>query len=143
MTKLLIIYHTQSGNTKALAEAVTKGAKEAGAQVVCKIAAKSDEKDFLWADTFAFGSPDYFSYMAGALKDVFDRVFYQVKEKVKGKPFGAFITHGGGGTAAKSICKLASSFGLKEKIEPLLIQGKPDKDGLRQGREFGKKLVSA
>ena len=30
MTKLLIVYHTQSGNTKALAEAVTEGAKDEG-----------------------------------------------------------------------------------------------------------------
>lgn len=143
MAKLLIVYHTQSGNTRTLAKAVEEGAKQAGAEVVCKLAAEVGEKDFLWADIFAFGSPDYFSYMAGALKDVFDRFFYQVKDKVKGKSFGAFVTHGGGGTpAVESIRKLASSLGLKEKVKPLLIQGKPDEEGLKKGREFGRKLAS-
>ena len=109
--------------------------------MVYKLAVEVEEKDFLWADVFAFGSPDYFSYMAGALKDVFDRVFYQVKDKVKGKLFGIFVTHGGGGRpAVESIHKLASSLGLEEKVEPLLIQGKPGEEGLKKGREFGKKL---
>jgi multimeric flavodoxin WrbA len=142
MAKLLIVYHTQSGNTQALAKAIEEGAKKAGAEVVCKLAAETDERDFEWADCFAFGSPDYFSYMAGALKDVFDRVFYPVKEKVRGKPYGAFVTHGGGGTPAyESIGKIASSFGLEEKVKPLLILGKPDEEGMEKGREFGKRLV--
>lgn len=142
MAKLLIVYHTQSGNTQALARAVEEGAKKAGAEVVCKLAAEVKEKDFLWADVFAFGSPDYFSYMAGALKDVFDRVHYRVKDKVKGKPFGVFVTHGGGGTpAVESIHKVASSLGLEEKVEPLLIQGKPEEEGLKKGKEFGKRLA--
>lgn len=141
MAKLLIVYHTQSGNTQALARAIEEGAKKTGAEVVCKLAAEVKEKDFLWADAFAFGSPDYFSYMAGALKDVFDRVFYQVKDGVRSRPFGIFVTHGGGGTpAVESIRKIASSLGLKETVEPLLIQGKPDEEDLRKGEEFGKKL---
>ena len=142
MAKLLIVYHTQSGNTQALAKAIEEGARKGGAEVICKLAAEVEEKDFLWADIFAFGSPDYFSYMAGVLKDVFDRVFYQVRDKLKGKPFGVFVTHGGGGTpAAESIRKLVSNSGLKERIEPLLVQGRPDEEGLEEGREFGRKLA--
>lgn len=142
MAKLLVVYHTQSGNTQTLAKAIQEGGKKAEAQVVCKLAVETSKKDFKWADAFAFGSPDYFSYMAGALKDLFDRVFYRVKGKVGGKPYGVFVTHGGGGTPAyESIRKIASSFGLKEKVKPLLILGKPDEEGLKQGKEFGRRLV--
>jgi len=142
--KLLIVYHSQSGNTKSLAEAVEKGAKKANAEVICRFSREAKEDDFLWADVFAFGSPDYFSYMAGGLKDVFDRVFYQVKNEVEGKFFGVFVTHGGGGmSAAESVRELVSSaFRLREKVKPLLIQGKPDEEGLKRGEDFGRKLVS-
>lgn len=142
MVKLLLVYHSQSGNTQALAEAVEEGAKKGGAEVVCKLAAEIEEKDFFWADVFAFGSPDYFSYMAGALKDVFDRLYYQVKDKIKGKSYGVFVTHGGGGRpAVESIRKLASNLGLEEKVEPLLVLGKPNEEGRDKGRDFGRRLV--
>jgi len=47
-----------------LAEAVEERAKKASAEVVCKFSREAKEDDFLWTDVFAFGSSDYFSYMA-------------------------------------------------------------------------------
>ena len=54
------------------------------------------------------------------------------------------MAHGGGGMpAAESVRKLVSSaFGLREKVKPFLIQGKPDSENLKKGEEFGKKIVS-
>ena len=37
MSKLLVVYCSMTGNTKAAAEAIAEGAKEAGAQVTLKI----------------------------------------------------------------------------------------------------------
>jgi len=76
MKKILIVYYSLGGNTKSAAEAVAKGCEESGAQVVLKEGLKATEKDLLGCDGLAIGTPDYFSYMAGGLKDFFDRTFY-------------------------------------------------------------------
>jgi len=44
---------------------------------------KADEsgvEDLLSCDAVCFGTPGYFSYMAGMLKDFFDRTFYRVDD---------------------------------------------------------------
>ena len=42
-------------------------------------------------DAIAVGTPDYFSYMAGGLKDFFDRTYYPTQDQVTGKPCAIFV----------------------------------------------------
>lgn len=96
MSKILVIYHSQSGNTKAAAELVAKGAQSVeGADVKIKQALKTTSDDLLNCDAIAVGSPDYFGYMAGGLKDFFDRTYYPTQGQVTDKPCAIFVTHGG------------------------------------------------
>jgi len=70
MRKILVIYHSQQfGNTKVLAEALTEGAREAGAEVdlINTNERRVTLKEFLAADAVAIGTPDYFSYVAGTI----------------------------------------------------------------------------
>lgn len=72
MRKVLIVYHTLSGNTEMMAKAVAEGAESvAGTTVSMKKALDATLDDLLDCDAVAFGSADYFSYIAGALKDFF------------------------------------------------------------------------
>jgi NAD(P)H dehydrogenase (quinone) len=76
MANVLVVYHSGTGNTKAMAEAVAVGAKEAtGVNVIVKEAEQASVNDLIIADAIAFGSPTYFSYMAGALKAIFDKAY--------------------------------------------------------------------
>lgn len=73
--KLLIIYHSQSGHTKALANAVRYGAQNdvsepPAVDVRMLMAADAGLDDLLWCDAVNFG------YMSGTLKDFFDRTYY-------------------------------------------------------------------
>ena len=98
MTKVLIVYHTLSGNTEKMAQAYAEGAKSVqGTEVVIKKAFDATLEDLLGCDAIALGSADYFSYIAGALKDFFDRTYYPSQGKVTGKPYAAFATGGRGG----------------------------------------------
>ena len=77
MAKVLIVFHSQSGNTKAAADAVAQGAKDiSGTEVIVKEALQATTEDLLSCNAIAVGTPDYFSYMAGGLKDFFDRTYY-------------------------------------------------------------------
>ncbi len=83
MKKILIIYHSQTGNTEAMAKAIWEGAKQAGATVTLKKAADAGVNDILNCDAVVIGTPNYFSYMAGMVKDFFDRVWGEAGDSWK------------------------------------------------------------
>lgn len=144
MTKLLVVYHSQSGNTEALARAVAEGATLAGATVTLKKAADATAEDLLDCDVAAFGSPNYYSDMAGALKDFFDRAYWAVRDKVRGKSYGAFCSSGvNSSRALDSIDRVASlsSLSMKKAFDGIIATGTPSSAALAQCRELGKKLA--
>ena len=143
MSKVLVVYCSMTGNTKAAAEAVAEGAKEAGAQVTLKQGTEAQPKDLLECDAVALGSYDAFSYMGGGLKDFFDRAFYPTQGQVTEKPYAAFLTHGGGGRAIESIESIAQSFKLKKVAESVLIEGRPEGQGVADLKAFGAKIAAA
>jgi len=115
MGKILIIYHSQQfGNTKALAEALAEGAREAGAEVelINTNERRVTLEALLAADAVALGTPDYFSYLAGTIKTFFDDMYLwdQAGQPVKGKPAALFFSHGGGGKVRQPFESFAQRF---------------------------------
>lgn len=107
-----------------------------------KKAAEATSDDLLACDVVAFGSPVYFGYMAGALKDFFDRVFYTVRGKIDDKPYAAFSSGGAGGKQAlDSIDRVSMSFKLKKALEGVVASGKPSSKVLEECKQVGKKLA--
>ena len=79
MAKILIIYHSQTGNTKRLAQAVAKGVEETeNATAILKRAADAVAQDLKASSGFVICSPEYFGYMAGQVKDFFDRTYEEL-----------------------------------------------------------------
>ena len=58
MKNLLIIYHSQGGNTGAMAKAVSEGASSAGVTVALKMAVDATDADLLGCDAVAIGTPN-------------------------------------------------------------------------------------
>ena len=143
MSKLLIVYCSMSGNTKAAAELVADGARAAGAKVTIKAGPEAQPADLLACDAVALGSYDAFSYMGGGLKDFLDRAFYPTQGQVTDKPYAAFVTHGGGGKAVGSIESIAQSFKLKKAAEPVLVKGRPEGAAINELKALGRKLAAA
>jgi flavorubredoxin len=138
MATVLIVYHSLSGNTKAAAEAVAEGVRTVqGAEPKVMEALKADVGDLLDCATLAVGTPDYFSYMAGGVKDFFDRTFYPTQGKVTDKPVGIFMTHGGGGKAVESVKAICRSFKLRLACAPVAVLNRPDKDGVKTLQDLG------
>ena len=98
---LLIVYHSQSGSTAKMAEAVRSGClKEEDIDIRYLSAFTADLDDLLWADGLIFGTPENFGYMSGALKDFFDRTFYPAESYKINLPYGIFVSSGNDGTGA-------------------------------------------
>ena len=98
MAEILVVYYSKSGNTLKMAELVAEGARKQGSHQVRVVSAQGlDLADFLKADGYAIGSPDYFSYVAGHVKILFDEALAH-KSELLNRPCVGFINHGGGVT---------------------------------------------
>lgn len=139
--KLLIIYHTQSGNTNRMAEAVLEGARDPDvANVETRVldALDASSADLLAADGVIFGTPENFGYMSGALKYFFDRTYYDCLDRVAGKPYALFVRAGNDGRGAiDSVTRIITGLKLKAICEPVLIAGDFDAARLAECREMG------
>ena len=141
MKKLLIVYHSKGGKNHEMANAVYKGATHPdieGVEVRFLRAYDALDKDLLWADGIIFGTPENFGYMSGALKDFFDRTFYEVEGMVDAKSYCVFIGAGNDGQGAlTSITRICKGYKFKEIQEPLIIIGELTGEGKTSCEELG------
>ena len=141
MKKLLIVYHSKGGKNQRMADAVNSGAcsKEIeNVEVRFLKAFEAGDKDLLWADGLIFGTPENFGYMSGALKDFFDRTFYEVEGQVDAKPYCIFIGAGNDGQGAlMSIHRICNGYNFKEIQEPLIVVGDLTETDLSRCTDLG------
>jgi NAD(P)H dehydrogenase (quinone) len=108
--RVLVAYHSLSGNTERMAEAVVDGAKSLpGTIVVLKRVGQVTADDLLSSDAIVVGSPVYWSNMSGEVKTFFDNwqfkfgVFPEFKMRNK---IGAAFATGGQISSGKEVTML-------------------------------------
>ena len=94
MSKIAVVYWSGTGNTEAMAAAVTEGAKEAGAEVSLFAAAAFDASLMDSFDAVAFGCPSMGSEELE--ESEFAPMFAACEEKLKGKKIALFGSYGWG-----------------------------------------------
>lgn len=146
MKHLLIVYHSQSCRTEALAHAVWRGASIEDldeVEVRLKLAGEAGVCDLLWANALILGTPENFGYMSGAMKDFLDRTFYPVQGKVDGLPYAMFISAGNDGTGAvRAIRRIGNGYPLREVQDPIIVRGDPDAEALASCEELGMAIAA-
>ena len=121
MNHLLIIWHSATGGSEAMAREAAQGAA-AEAAVILKHAAEAGPEDLLIADGYLFVCPENLASMAGAMKDFFDRCYYPVLGRIQGRPYASLICAGSDGEgAARQIARIALGWRLKPVAEPLIV----------------------
>ncbi len=142
MVEVLVLYYSRSGRTEALANSIAEGVESVrGASAKVKRADYATVNDFVSCDAVAFGSPNYFGYMAGLMKDFFDRAL-SIREKVAGKPSVAFTSGGGASTSALlSLETMITSFRLEKAADGVVSQGKPSQEDLIACKILGTTLA--
>lgn len=143
MAKILVVYHSQTGNTEKMAMAVAEGvASFENTELTLKRAADATLDDLLWCDGIAIGTPENFGYMSGAMKDFFDRTFYPSQGKLFKKPYVVFISAGNDGTGAQnSVERIARGYPLNKVYEPVIARGAVTDEIIDQCRELGQTLA--
>ncbi len=144
MPRLLIVYHTQSGNTGQLAAAVLRGAQtESGVETVLQRAFDTRIDDLLACNGLLLGTPENFGFMSGALKDFFDRTYYPAEGKTVGLPYASFISAGNDGAGAvRQIERIATGYGWKRIAEPLIVRTRITAEDLVRCEELGAAMAA-
>ena len=142
MIDVLVLYYSRSGRTEAMANSVAEGVDSvAGASANVKRVDYATVNDLIYCDAIAFGSPNYFSYMAGLMKDFFDKAL-SIRERVAGKPSAAFTSGGGSSdTALLSLERMITSFRLEKVADGVVSQGEPTRENLRACKKLGETLA--
>ena len=143
MVKILVVYHSQTGNTEAMAKAVAGGAAAIeAAEVILKRAGEATLQDLLDCQGLAIGTPENFGYMSGMIKDFFDRTYEHARGKVFRKPYVVFISAGNDGAGAlRNIERIALGYQFKKVYEPVISKGKPTEETLEKCRELGQTIA--
>lgn len=94
---VVIVYHSASGNTEKMAQAVAEGAKGiSGAKVLLKRVGEVAAEDLLSSDAVIVGTPVYFGNMSGEVKTFFDnwnlKFRLSQERRMANKVGGAFAT---------------------------------------------------
>lgn len=141
MVEVLVLYYSRTGRTEALAKALAGGVESKQGSAKVRRVDYATVNDFISCDALAFGSPNYFSYMAGLMKDFFDRAL-TIREKVTGKPAVAFSSGGGSSDAAlASLERMIVSFKLEKVTDGVVSQGEPSEKDLEACRKLGEALT--
>ena len=142
--RLLIVYHTQSGNTGRLADAAFAGAQRVqGVETVIKRAFDAGTDALLACNGLLLGTPENFGYMSGALKDFFDRTYYPCEGKLTGLPYAIFVSAGNDGSGAvREIGRIANGYGWKAVADALIVRKAITDAALADAAELGEAMAA-
>lgn len=141
MKQLLIVAHVPSDNTRALRDAVVRGARHediAGVEVRALTPFEAGPDDVRRADAIVLGTTENLGYMSGALKDFFDRTYYAVLEEKQGLPFALYIRAGHDGTGTRrGVETIVTGLRWRAVQEPLVCRGDWSDEFVAQCEELG------
>jgi flavorubredoxin len=140
MTKALIVYASQTGNTKFIAEAIAAGLRETGIEVNMMNANQvTGGTDLAGYDIYLFGSATYHHEM---MQPMMKFLLLAEQAGLNGKTGSAFGAYGWSGEAPKKIQEIMEyRFGMDVTEEPLKIKVPASSELLRKAsEEFGRKI---
>lgn len=142
MSKMTVIYWSQTGNTEAMAKAIAQGAEAAGAEVKLLTVSEASEADVTSSDLVAFGCP---AMGAEVLEeDEFEPFFTSVEDKLSGKKVALFGSYGwGDGQWMRDWAQRTQDDGAQLfSEEGLICNETPDDDVQAACRKLGADLAA-
>ncbi len=119
MKSLLVVWHSMTGGSQALALAASEGA---GDSAVLINANDAEVADMLSADGYLFVFPENLSAVSGVMKAFFDRIYYPCLGLVEGRPYALIVCAGSDGSnAVRQAERIARGWRLKKVAESTII----------------------
>lgn len=116
---LIIIWHSRTGASEALARAAAQGA---GHFARLMPAADAQARDLLEAGGFLFVCPENLGTMTGQMKEMFDRCYYPLLGQIEGRPYASIIAAGSDGEGTqRQLDRIVTGWRLRRVAEPLIV----------------------
>ena len=140
MKNAAVVFWSGTGNTEAMAEAVAKGARTAGAAASVIPVGSFDASQVAKFDAFAFGCP---AMGSEALEESeFEPVFEDVKGSLAGKSVALFGSYGwGDGEWMRSWEENCADAGISLACDSVICSDAPDEEALAACRALGAALA--
>lgn len=139
MSKVVVVYLSTSGNTKAMADAIVDGANSRNANAKAVNFHEAKIEDIIAADAIAIGSSTFHYKMLPPMEKFIEDL---KKANVAGKVGAAFGSYGWSGEAPVMIAEKMRELGMNV-IDPVLrIQYQPNEKDLDECKRLGKDIVS-
>lgn len=138
MNKILIVYYSGSGCTKAMAEAMALALNE---NAIIKEVSSADINDVKEADKIMMGCP---AMGAEVLEEAEFQPFYDnATSELSNKKIALFGSYGwGDGEWMRNWQESVKENGADLFEEGLIINGSPDDDGISQCKEFALRFLN-
>ena len=138
MSSVLIAYHSFTGKTKTLAEAVAEGARSAGAEARLSAAQDVTVEAVATADVLVLATPQTFGTPAGETKKLLERLWIGKDQLPQGKGFASVVCHSSEPAATSGLfAELPGYFGFVAVREPLVIAADEVDAHREAARELG------
>ncbi len=139
MPKLVVVYLSTSGNTKAMADAIVEGARSRNIEAKAVNFHEAKIEDMKSADAIALGSSTFHYKMLPPMEKFIDSLG---KASLKARVGAAFGSYGWSGEAPVLIAEQMRKIGMNV-IDPVLrIQYAPAEKDLEECKRLGKDLAN-
>ena len=140
MSKIAVVYWSGTGNTEAMANTVSEGAKAAGADVTLYTATEFSASMVADFDAIAFGCP---SMGAEQLEETeFEPMFTECESKLSGKTIALFGSYGwGDGEWMRNWEDTCRDAGAVLACDSVICMETPDDEAEEQCRNLGAALT--
>lgn len=105
MGKILVLYYSQEGHTRKMADLVAEGASSLpDTEVRLRSVHEASREDVIWCEGLALGSPTYLGTVSSEMKKFWEDLLPDW-QKLDGKIGCAFSSEGGWGGGAELTCQ--------------------------------------
>lgn len=116
---LLIVWHSRTGASEAMARAAAEAAGEGAALRRCE---EAEPEHFLAARGYLFCGPENLAALSGAMKEMLDRLYYPLLGGIEGRAYASIIAAGSDGSGAqRQLDRIATGWRLHRAAEPLIV----------------------
>ena len=159
LAKILVLYYSEGGHTKMMADLVVEGAASVAlTEVRLRSVQEATAEDVVWCDGIAVGSPTHMGSIAWQMKRFWDVTAQPLWHSIEGKIGCAFSSSGGLAGGGELTCQALLTvlmnfgllvFGVPDYVAPgqtlhygAILAGRPRNDGDREAcRRLGRRLA--